>query len=164
MTKVGNVATTFYTRITDQFAPLVPVPGGPPRAPLSYQEVAAKKPNSSVDGDVLPRLMKAQWRAFITPAQGIFNAVLSSTKWKTETTVVIPKTANPSSLTECRNISCTPFLSKVLKMVVLRDLRAELSIDQTQYGGVKLLGALCCEDSLKLSSEPTRTIDEREEP
>ena len=94
-----------------------------------------------MEGDLLPRLMKECHKQAAVPAWFIFNAVFASgswpTKWKTETAVIIPKNANPTDLSECRNISCTPFLSKVLEGVLLDDLRSELDIDPVQYGGIK---------------------------
>ena len=71
----------------------------------------------------------------------LFNAAFRDArwpaKWRTETTVVIPKTSCPSSLAECRNISCTPFLSKVMESLLLDDLRREIDPDPIQYGGIK---------------------------
>ena len=54
---------------------------------------------------------------------------------------MIPKAANPGSLAECRNISCTSVFSKVLENQLLAKLRAELDPDSEQYGGVKECGA-----------------------
>ena len=147
-TEAGNEAAQYFTQISDQFDPLRPPTTKPmmSRQPISEEEVAkllaqAKKPNSSVPGDVLPRLMKVHHQAFTIPTTIIFNAVFRESEWpsawKTETTVIIPKTSNPSSLSECRNISCTAFLSKVLETVLLGDLRRELREDPTQYGGLK---------------------------
>ena len=142
--------TSFFTKITDKFQPLGdPTTQGPPppkRRPLTIEEVrtklkASKKPSSTVEGDLLPRLVKAFHHDLAVPARTIFNAVLRDakwpTKWKTETTVVIPKCNNPGSLSECRNISCTPYLSKVLESVLLEDLRNEIPIGNSQYGGLK---------------------------
>ena len=146
--EAANETAAYFTRISDEFEAL-----GPPRtvevsqrSPLSLPEVErymklAKKPNSSVAGDILPRLMKMAHREMSVPARIIFNSVFNSgtwpARWKEETTVIIPKTQNPASLAECRNISCTAFLSKVLESVVLDDLRKELTPDDTQYGGLK---------------------------
>ena len=58
-------------------------------------------------------------------------------QWKDETAVIIPKVPNPTSLSQCRNISCTSILSKVLEMFVLEDLRSEIPPDACQYGGLK---------------------------
>ena len=77
----------------------------------------------------------------IVPITRIFNSVFRSgewpTRWKEETTVIIPKVPNPESLSDCRNISCTAFLSKVLESVLLEDLRKEIPLNPIQYGGIK---------------------------
>ena len=147
-TKAAEETADFFTRITDEFVPLSPSRAAPAalREPISVQAVAklladAKKPNSSVQGDVLPRLTKKFHSLMATPAARIFNSVFRSacwpSQWKVETTVVIPKNTNPESLAECRNISCTSFLSKVLETVLLGDLRKEMTVDPQQYGGIK---------------------------
>ena len=145
--EAGEQAASFFTRITDLYQPLQPEPPmGPRRRPLTLPEVEkllrdAKKPSSTVKGDLLPRLVKAHHKLIAPAALRIFNAVLRSgtwpQAWKTETVVVIPKVPNPTSLTECRNISCTAFLSKVLETVVLGDLREAIPDDTIQYGGLK---------------------------
>ena len=146
--EAGERTACFFTKITDTFVPLQPRPGNRTvtRRPLTVDEVASKlkaanKPNSSVKGDVLPRLMKTHHALFAAPVTTIFNAVFRTNEWpsawKNETTVIIPKVNNPESLAQCRNISCTPFLSKVLEMFILEDLRAEIPLDPVQYGGVK---------------------------
>ena len=146
-TEAGNETATFFTRITDEFEPLAPPPLQAPctRRPATLQEVEAalkkaKKPSSMVPGDILPRLVKAYHAKLARPVLRIFNEVFSSGQWpdtwKNETVVVIPNTPRPEDLSECRNISCTPFLSKVLESLLLDDLRREIPLDQTQYGGI----------------------------
>ena len=145
--EVGDTVSAYYTRITDQFHPLEEGnTSGPLRRPATLQEVIAmlkkaKKPNSTVKGDVLPRLMKRYYGLLAAPIQTIYNKVFETgvwpKAWKEETTVVIPKVSNPGDLADCRNISCTAFLSKVLEMFVLEDLRSEIPADQRQYGGIK---------------------------
>ena len=137
----------YFARIGDLFVPLSPEDAVTiPRAPISEPEVlkylkSAKKPNSAVDGDMLPRLMKVHYAKVLTPVARIFNSVFRCSQWpsqwKVETTVVIPKTNSPDNLDDCRNISCTAFLSKVLESVLLDDLRSELLPDESQYGGIK---------------------------
>ena len=143
----GEKAADYFTHITDQFVPLAPEDMVVcPRRPVTPQEVAAKlmaakKPCSSVEGDILPRLTKSYHHLLVAPATRIFNAIFSSSswpaRWKEETTVVIPKVGNPETLADCRNISCTAFLSKVLESIMLDDLRAEIPVDVLQYGGLK---------------------------
>ena len=147
-TEAGDKTATFFTRITDEFEPLAPPPLPAPctRRAATLQEVEAalkkaKKPSSMVPGDILPRLMKAYHAKLARPVMKIFNEVFSSGQWpdtwKNETVVVIPKTPRPENLSECRNISCTPFLSKVLESLLLEDLRREIPLDPTQYGGIR---------------------------
>ena len=147
-TEVGNEVTNYYTKITDQFRPLVPEPTplDARRPPITVAEVrkklkCSKKPSSTVEGDIMPRLVKAHYSDLALPVSIIFNAVFREgtwpSKWKTEITIVIPKCGSPSSLSECRNISCTPFLSKVLESILLEDLRREIPPDDLQYGGLK---------------------------
>ena len=98
-----------------------------------------KKPSSMVDGDVFPFLYNMfDFSTAVTP---VYNMVLSTgiwpSKWKVETITVIPKVPNPSDLSQCRNSSCTNFLSKVLETLVLDRLREEIGEDKIQYGGVK---------------------------
>lgn len=145
--EVGSEITGFFSEISNQFEPLEESRTPPATRPeLAYNEVAlllakAKKPQSQVDGDVPPKVMKLYHGNFVEPVRTIFNAIIRTsswpTKWKEESTVVIPKTTNPTSLSECRNISCTSFLSKVLESQLLIDLRREIPPDNTQFGGNK---------------------------
>ena len=57
--------------------------------------------------------------------------------WKAETVHVIPKNSSPASLAELRNLSCTPLFSKVLESFILSNLKSEVSLSNSQYGGVK---------------------------
>ena len=146
--EAGNEAAAYFSKIANEFEPLVETATAPTemRDPVSLEEVTRKlklanKPNSSVKGDILPRLMKKFHHLFPRPVQMIFNAVFASNKWpaawKEETTVVIPKINNPETLADCRNIGCTAFLSKVLELFLLEDLRREIPVDLTQFGGLK---------------------------
>ena len=58
-------------------------------------------------------------------------------QWQTEHVTVIPKTRNPESPAECRNISCTNMLSKVFERIVLRWAKQEVRPKNNQYGGEK---------------------------
>ena len=146
--EAGEEAARYFTRITDTFVPLReedPFLEAPARQAITIEEVAkrlkdAKKPGSQVKGDLLPRVMKKHHQMIAAPVTRIFNAVFKEGRWpeawKEETTVVIPKVAN-GILADCRNISCTPFLSKVLEGVILDDLRLAITPDPVQYGGIK---------------------------
>ena len=101
----------------------------------------AKKPSSVVDGDIFPHLYTSYCGLLADGITPIFNSIAKSGKWpdlwKVETITVIPKVPNPASLAQCRNISCTNFLSKVMEALVLDKLREEIYPDPIQFGGVK---------------------------
>ena len=104
-----------------------------------------KKTESHVPGDPLPHLIRKSPRTFAVPLTKIFNMISNSgvwpDSWKTEYVTVIPKTSNPATLSECRNISCTAIFSKTLENALLDQLRSELTPDPDQYGGIKNCGA-----------------------
>ena len=104
-----------------------------------------KKTKSMVDGAPLPHLIQKFPHAFAGPVADIFNAVNRDVSWpktwKKEYIMVIPKCQKPTSLSECRNISCTSYLSKVLENVLLAKLREELLPDANQFGSKKGCGA-----------------------
>ena len=137
----------YFTRISNLFEPLREGEGrATARERVTEQQVVSvlkkcKKPASSVKGDVMPRLMKRFHHLFVKPTTIIFNKVFETASWprnwKVETTVIIPKNSNPSSLSETRNISCTSFLSKAMEAVLLEDIRMEVAPDPIQYGGLK---------------------------
>ena len=83
-----------------------------------YRKVAAsKKPNSSVPGDLPKKVVKAFSVELSKPLQTIFNAITSKAEyprqWIREHQTPIPKQPQPTCEDELRNISCTPFFSKV---------------------------------------------------
>ena len=71
----------------------------------------------------MPHLVRKFPDLFAVPVAIIFQAIEEAGvwpgRWKEEHLTIIPKTPRPSDLSKCRNISCTPFLSKVLEGVVL---------------------------------------------
>ena len=102
----------------------------------------AKKTTSMVEGDIFPYLYNiADLSLAVTP---VFNSIIKRRKWpklwRVETVTVILKKKNPDSLSDCRNISCTNFLSKVMEGFILSRLREEIEADPDQYGGVKGTG------------------------
>ena len=118
--------------------------------PFSEEEVVDllknhKKTNSKVQGDPLPHLVRMFPRQFAIPLTKIYNAADRKAQWpstwKTEYVTIIPKVGNPSSLAECRNISCTAYFSKVMEGILLKKLRREIREDADQYGGIKGCGA-----------------------
>ena len=104
-----------------------------------------KRVKSKVDGDPLPHLVHKFPDLFAAPVATIFDRINRTTKWpsswKREHLTIIPKNPRPGDLSECRNISCTALMSKVLEGVLLEKLRSELRYDPAQYGGAKGCGA-----------------------
>ena len=109
-------------------------------------EVAARlrsfrKPNGLVVGDINPKLVSSFSDILAIPLSVIYNQTLNELTWpkmwKNETVTVIPKNCSPSSLSELRNLSCTPLFSKVLESFVLERLRSEIKLSDRQFGGVK---------------------------
>ena len=86
----------------------------------------SKKTQSQVPGGPLPRLLRDFPESFAEPVAVMFNDINGKVqwprKWKTEYLTIIPKNQNPSDLAECRNISCTSLLSKILENQVLKQL------------------------------------------
>ena len=79
--------------------------------------VKAKKPKGIVPGDLPSKLTKSFPEHLALPATLIFNEITSSKifppQWKIENQIPIPKFHPPESEDDLRNISKTPFLSKV---------------------------------------------------
>ena len=105
---------------------------------------ASKNTNSRVEGDPLQHLIRSYPDSFSEPVSELFNRINSTGRWpaswKTEHLTIIPKNPYPVDLSECRNISCTSAFSKILEGQVLIKLRAEITPDPTQYGGVPKCG------------------------
>lgn len=104
-----------------------------------------KKATSTVEDNPMPHLVQQFPECFAASVVMIFSEVNKTSrwplKWKREHLTIIPKVPNPADLSEYRNISCTPYPSKVLKNVLLEKLRQELAPDSSQYGGIKGCGA-----------------------
>ena len=143
----------YFVRITDEFEPLVmnnlPVTYSVALPVLLPHEVAqrirsAKKPQSAVDGDVLPCMINQYSDLIAIPATRIFNIALQMKKWpqlwKIETQTPIPKKGIPGSYSNLRNISCTNYLSKILESFVLERLQSEVKFKYSQFGGIKKTG------------------------
>ena len=103
-----------------------------------------RKPNSSVPGDIPPKLMNRLAAKISSPVSRIFNAVVREMQWplewKTEYQTIIPKVQNPSEYGQLRNLSCTNFLSKILESFVADSIRSEIELSDLQYGGIKGCG------------------------
>ena len=150
--EIGVKILEYFGRIATPEAPPIQnirrVPGGlPVFTPESVSKMlrTSKKTNSIVQGDPLPNLIREHPEAFVQPVMKIYNAINDSGRWpvawKMEYLTIIPKTPNPTDLSECRNISCTSVFSKILEGQVLEKLRGELTPDPNQYGGKPKCGA-----------------------
>ena len=70
-----------------------------------------------------------------------YNAITKTSSWpaawKVEHLTVIPKCKTPESESDCRNISCTNFLSRVYETFVLKWSQETVQPKYNQYGGQK---------------------------
>ena len=84
--------------------------------------IRAKKPNSLVPGDLPTKLVKTFADILAGPVTDIFNHIsLTSVypkQWKVEHQIPIPKVTPPASEDDLRNISKTPFFSKVYESFI----------------------------------------------
>ena len=147
---VGEKVADFFNNISTEYCPLrrryfIPEE----KIILENHEVAqmlksCKKTNSRVPGDIYPTLVTELSDILAIPLTVIFNRTLAGEEWpelwKRETVVVIPKTKIPDSLSQCRNLSCTPLFSKVLERIIFKRLTAEAPLSERQYGGIKKCG------------------------
>ena len=58
--------------------------------------------------------------------------------WKIEIVTVIPKSGDPETFDQLRNISCTLLVSKIYESYVLLWAKEEVSLRNNQYGGCLL--------------------------
>ena len=98
-----------------------------------------KKPKSRVPGDIFINVLVDNVEVLARPISQIYNAVVEEGRWPspwlTEYVNVIPKNNVPESPADCRNLSCTNFLSKVLERIVLRWAQQQVMPGHNQYGG-----------------------------
>ena len=137
----------YFNEISGEFEPLcAPYHNDHPRSPPERYQIAARlksmrKPKSQVPGDLPPDLATEFADILAIPLSYIFDQIYDTLiwpeLWKRETVTVIPKNTSPSSLSELRNLSCTPLFSKLLESYILDDLKHETRLSPDQYGGVK---------------------------
>ena len=116
---VSNLPPNVQQSLTDQDQDLVPI--------LTTYDVYkriifAKKPNSLVPGDLPTKLVKTFADVLAGPVTNIFNHISLTAvypkQWKVEHQIPIPKVTPPSSEDDLRNISKTPFFSKVYESFI----------------------------------------------
>ena len=104
----------------------------------------SKKPNSTVWGDLPPKLLNLLAHTLSYPLASIFNSVPENMawpkEWKREYQTIIPKKNRPANFSELRNLSCTNFFSKVLESFVIDSIKSEINLSELQYGGIKGCG------------------------
>ena len=100
-----------------------------------------KKKRSRIPGDIDPKVVNYCADGLAVGLHKIFAAAFETCEWpgswKDEMVTIIPKGASPSSLSETRNISCTPLFSKLMESFLLERLRKDVKLSSTQFGGVK---------------------------
>ena len=143
-----NVAT-FFNKISCEYEPLQPTPVTfdfeSSICPALHQVAASlksfKKPRSIVDGDIFRQLVTKYADVLAIPLHHVYKRSFARgiwpELWKRETVVVIPKCSKPSSLSELRNLSCTPLFSKVMESFILERLKSEVPLSHTQFGGIR---------------------------
>ena len=147
-TETAERLAAFFNNISSQYSPLdrTSLPPGTHREPLSVSvsdvEAAirkSKKKPSSVPGDINHKLYDLYPALLATPVSHIFSEIIQQgvwpSQWRQEYVTVIPKNAAPQDPGECRNISCTNYLSKLFEGFVLGWARQEITPKLNQYGG-----------------------------
>ena len=105
----------------------------------------AKKPHSSVGCDIPRKLVTEFSFEYAKPAAKIFNSIIKTShyprQWVVEEQIPIPKTSSSmvEDEDEVRNISKTPFLSKVMESIMLGWMLplVESYWDPMQCGGLR---------------------------
>lgn len=105
--------------------------------------VRAKKPSSMVPGDLPRKIVKHFAPNIAVPVSVIFNTITSTAVYpeqlKTEHQLPVPKSYPPQSEDHLRNISKTPFMSKVYESFIAGWLLPIIKsfLDPGQCGGLK---------------------------
>ena len=141
-------AADFFNQISAEFTP-VSKPIRPENlessCPLRHQISARlrhfRKPKSQVEGDILSSLFTSFADTLSEPLHIIFTQVYETWEWpqlwQTETVTLIPKKKSPENLSDLRNLSCTPLVSKVLESFVMDSIKETIKLSDNQYGGIK---------------------------
>ena len=148
--EVADSVADYFNTISREFTPLAPgdVPATYHRDLdlLSEEQVekmikSAKKPKSTVKGDIPPGVVNRSAQFLKIPVASIYNSIIKTNvwpiAWKREYVTVIPKKSIPSGFQDLRNISCTPLLSKIFEAHMLSRIEEETGLKNNQYGGVK---------------------------
>lgn len=144
---------TYFSAISQEFEDvrLEDIPPAPMRTlPLLDVEYVSecmknmKKPTSYISIDIPPAVVNQSTAALSTALAPVYNLMRRSewwpSLWKTEEVSIIPKVANPESLDQTRNISCTSMFSKLGEEFMLMELHKEVSLSERQFGGKRGCG------------------------
>ena len=146
--EVAEELAIFFNSISSQYDPLkkeeIPSTFLRTLPTITKAEVekkfkTSKKPTSTVTGDI-PALLYGMFPEKLSaPVTHIFNLIVKEKQWpklwKVEHVTVIPKGNDPHDPSECRNISCTNFLSKIFESFVMGWSREEVKPKLNQFGG-----------------------------
>ena len=148
--EVADELARYFNNISAEYDPLrredIPQTYARELPTLTESEVEArllkaKKTTSRVPGDIFASLYGECSSLLAQPVTAIFNSITRNKDWadlwKVKYITVIPKGPSPTEASECRNISCTNFLSKVYEGFVLQWAREEVVPKENQYGGEK---------------------------
>ena len=169
--QVADRLAEFFNGISSQYSPLdigsVPKTFDRELPTLTATDIQdrlkkVKKPTSVVPGDIPSAVFSKHPAVLSPPIAHIFNLITSQKQWpkewKKEYVTIIPKTACPTDPSECRNISCTNFLSKLYESFVLQWCREEVTPKLNQYGGEP--GASSTQLLVEVLSDVTSTLED----
>ena len=148
--EVAEAAAAYFNRISEEYDQL-PETYEPhstdEQVPLLRKEDViallkrSKKPKSHIPGDMFPESVSRNYEKIAVPVTNIFNSITTSKEWpdawKTEYQCCIPKVPSPLEIGQCRNISCTSYLSKVYELFILDEARKYVTLSKNQFGGEK---------------------------
>jgi hypothetical protein len=151
--EVANEAAGFFAAISGGHKPIMkrftgclfPVPIISPES-VEKSLNKMKNRNTSIEGDVPVTIIKENSSKLAGPLailyQRIFESGIFPSHWKCETSIVIPKRDNPSSLSDTRNISLTKTLSKLAERLLLNYLEVQVipNLQKSQFGGIEGAG------------------------
>ena len=169
--EVAEKLASFFNDISSQYQPLDQtkiLPTFERQLPLiSEGDVKkrmkeSKKLTSRVPGDIPSTLYGLYPNELAQPIAHVFNMITRTCQWpdawKVEYVTVIPKGPDPQEPSECRNIACTNYLSKMYESFVLEWSREEVLPKPNQYGGEK--GASSTQLLIEVISDITETLED----
>ena len=127
----------------------IPISFSKPLPEITEEEVLkriknSRKTTSAVPGDLPCQVYKHFPEKLLSVITNIFNCITQEKSWprswSTEYVTIIPKAQSPDSFDQCRNISCTNYLSKLYESFVLEWARGYVAPGPTQFGWEKGCG------------------------